>query len=225
VLAQASIALVAACAMHFCTHMRSAISLVMMFGAAAAPGAHAEPLAPGHYAHMEMKLEKTFLGVDVAHIDLWFDAATRDKFTAIAAGQKYSDALAEQIARAAIDANDVSVQLQFLRNVSLGRFLDSVRKSLKNAEKAGYITPENYETSWHRVQAGFAPLSKRGFKKGDHLLYRAHAGTLRTQLVSGNQSLVDVTVNDDGARRSMLGSYFAPGSDFRGPLIRDLWSQ
>lgn len=200
------------------------MALVMMFAVAGGPGAQAEALAPGHYAHMNMKLEKTWLGVDVANVDLWFDADTRDKFTAIAAGQKYSDEIAERIARAAVDADDVSVQLRFLRNVSLGKFLDSVHKSLKNARDAGYITADNYEGSWERVRNGFQPLAKRGFRKGDLLLYRAHAGTLRTRIVADGRPLIDITINDDGARKAMLGSYFAPGSDFRGPLIRDLWN-
>ena len=180
--------------------------------------------APAHeYGHMHMKYERTWFGVDVANVDVWVDDATRDRFRELAAGQHYSDAVAERIARAALDASDVSVQVQFLRSASLGEFLDAARKNLERARNAGYISSETFTTAWGNVKRDFAQLADRGFKKGDRLLYRAHPGSLQTIVMAGDRALLDVTTRDEGARRSMIASYFAPRSDFRKGLITDLF--
>jgi hypothetical protein len=172
---------------------------------------------------MHTKYERTWFGVDVANIDVWVDATTRDRFRELAADQRYSDPLAERIARTALEADDVSVQVQLLRNAGLGEFLDAARKNLERARNAGYISPSTFASAWAGVQRDFAKLADRGFKKGDRLLYRARPGSLQTTVMSGDRVLLDVTSRDEGARRAMIASYFAPHSDFRKGLITDLF--
>lgn len=181
------------------------------------------PLAEGRYAHMHMKYERTWFGIDVAQVDVWFNQATRDRFRDIATGQRYSEPVAEQIARTAMEAEDVVVQVEFLRDIRLGEFLDAARKNLGRARDAGYISKDTFSSSWRGVQTDFAGLSKRGLKDGDRLIYRAHADSLQTTVVSGKQVLVDVVSRDLDARRSMIASYFAPRTDFRKGLIKSLF--
>lgn len=198
----------------------SVAGMIAVLAAFVAPG---RAVAKPDYGHMHTKYERTWFGIDVANVDVWFDDATRDRLRELAAGQHYSDAVAEQIARAALDASDVSVQVEFLRSASLGEFLDAARKNLERARNAGYISPDTFSTAWANVKRDFARLADRGFQKGDRLLYRAHPGSLQTIVMSGERVLLDVTTGDAGARRAMIASYFAPRGDFRKGLITDLF--
>jgi hypothetical protein len=181
------------------------------------------PAADDRYGHMHMKLEKTILGIDAVRVDLWVDDATRDRVRALASGQRYSEQLAEGIARTALEAQDVRVQVEFLRDVSLGEFLDAVRENLSDARNAGYISNDTFASSWRAAQTDFARLEGHGFKRGDRLIYLARPDSLKTTVTSGNQVLLDVTTPGPDARRAMIASYFAPKSDFRKGLIKSVF--
>ena len=199
------------------------VSLLVAWVAVFAAHSDAAPLANDRYGHMHTKYEKTILGVDVANVDVWFDEATRDRIRIERLVQRYSDQVAERIARAALEAGDVNVQVQLLRRAPFKQFLDAVHDNLEHARDAGYISQSTFATAWANVQRDFAPLADRGFKKGDRLVYRARPGALQTTVTSGDRVLLDVTTPDENARRSMIASYFAPGSDFRKGLIKDVF--
>jgi len=181
-------------------------------------------LAQGPYASMHMLLEKTFLKIDVATIDVRFDKQAQGRFSALAAGKAYSDAVAQLLADVAINADRAVVQMRFVRDVPLKRWIGVVRDNLEQARAAGLI-PREVE---QRISAGlpqwFAALDKRGYEKGDRLLYAVTPESLRTVVVSaGGQVLIDLMDREQGARRVVLASYFAPRSDFREPLLRSLF--
>src|SRR5512135_2213459 len=178
------------------TTMALVVALLAVFAARGGT----PPAASDRYGHMHMKYERTFLGIDVASVDVWVDNATRDRFRQLAAGQRYSDPLAEQIARTALEAPDMSVQVQFLRDADLGEFLDAARKNLERARNAGYITPDTFATAWAGVKKDFAGLAQRGFHEGDVLRYHARPGFLQTTVTSDNRVLLDVTSNEEGSR-------------------------
>src|SRR5262245_13407310 len=205
------------------TGMRSMPIAVLLAGAVLAGRDDSAPTAKDRYGHVHMKYERTFLGVDVANVDVTFDAATREQLAALAAGQQYSDQLAERMARTALDAKNVSVQVQFLRSASLKEFLDAAHKNLERARDAGYISQSTFATAWANVQRDFAGLANRGFKKGDRLSYRATPDSLRTTVVAGNRVLLDVTSPGADPRRAMIASYFAPRTDFRSGLIHSVF--
>jgi len=198
------------------------IAFVAVLAGRAAQGVSA-PLANDRYGHMHMKYERTWLGVDVANVDVWFDETTRDGLREIAAGQRYSDQIAERIARKALQARDVYVQVEFLRRAPLGEFLDAARKNLERARDTGYISQDTFASAWTGTRNDFARFAKRGFKKGDRLLYRASPGSLRTTVMAGDRILLDVTTPGEGARRAMIASYYAPRTDFRKGLIEDMF--
>ncbi len=202
-----------------------AISVAALVTSLAFVGLRADtaPVANDYYGHMHMLFEKTWLGFDVARIDVRFDAAAAEHFRELAAGQHYSDQLAEQIARTALDAQDVHVQVEFLRDVSIGEFIDAARDNLKRARDANYISKDVYAVALQGAKNDFAPLAKRGLKEHDVLVYRARPDSLQTTVMSGNRVLLDVTSLNLGSRRAMIASYFAPKSDFRKGLIKSLF--
>jgi hypothetical protein len=179
--------------------------------------------APSADASMHMKLEKTWLGVDVARVNVRFDPATASRMRELASGHEYSASVAEPIARVALDADAVDVDVEFLRDVSLGDFLEAAHDNLRHARDAGYISDAQFATAWQAVQTKFAPLAKHGFHDGDRLMYRAREGSLQTIVKSGDRVLLDTTTRDPGGRRAMIASYFAPKSDFRKGLIKSLF--
>ena len=176
------------------------------------------------YGHMHMLLEKTWFGIDVANVDVWVRGPTRDALRRLASGQRYSDDLAERIARTAVQAPEASVQVELLRDASLERFLDTVRDNLVHARDAGYISGETFSSAWQGVRTDFGTLQARGLRKGDRIIYRAGDGALQTVVVAADDRvLLDATTREPAARTAMLAGYFAPKTDCRKGLIKSLF--
>ncbi|HXJ22203.1 MAG TPA: hypothetical protein VMT03_18420 [Polyangia bacterium] len=214
-------------------HHRSflAVALVSCLAASAAradgppPSLNAPDLGQGPYSLMHMRLQKTLLKINVADIDVRVDKPTQAKLAQTAAGQAYSEALDYQLAPIAIAAPHAVVQMQFVRDVPLNRWIGVVRDNLEQAREAGLITRDVERRVGDALPNWFAPLKDRGYLKGDRVLYSVSPQALRTVVVSeGGQVLLDMTEHEEGARRVVLASYFAPKSDTREPLLRSLVS-
>jgi hypothetical protein len=187
------------------------------------PSVDAADLAHGQFSHMRMILQKTLFKINVATIDVRVDKPTQTHVSGIARGQAYSDGLAAQLAHIIISADRAVVQMQFMRDVSLSRWMGVVRDNLEQARKVGLITPDLEKRVSQGLPQWFAPLSDRGYLKGDKLIYSVAPNALRTVVVASNgQVLIDRQDNEQGTRRVVLASYFAGGSDFREPLLRSL---
>jgi hypothetical protein len=188
------------------------------------PSVQAGDLAHGPYAYMHMLFQKTFLRINVATIEVRVDKPAQAKLASLAQGQKYSDALAQQLAGVAIGAERAVVQMTFKRDVGLNRWIDVVRENLEQARKAGLISPDLERRVGQGLPQWFAPLKERGYLKGDRLVYGVEPDSLRTVVVSaGGQVFVDRLEKEQGTRRVVLASYFAPGSEFREPLLKSLF--
>lgn len=189
----------------------------------ALPSLDAPELAQGPFSSMHMLLQKTVLKIDVATVDVRVDKATQARFAELARGQQYSYPLDAQLAAAAIAAPRAVVQMQFVRDVPLNRWIGVVRDNLELAREAGLITREIEQKVSNAIPQWFAPLAERGYQKNDRLIYSITPDTLRTVVVSaGGQLLLDLSDHEAGARRVVMASYFAPKSDTREPLIRSL---
>jgi hypothetical protein len=189
----------------------------------ALPSLNAADLAQGPYAAMHMRLQKTILKINVADIDVRVDKPTQARLADLARGKGYSEGLEQQLAPVAIGAGHAVVQMQFVRDVPLNRWVGVVRDNLEQARDAGLISKDVEEKVGQGLPGWFAALKDRGYLKGDRLLYAVAPDALRTVVVStGGQVLVDFTERDPGGRRVVLASYFAPKSDFREPLLRSL---
>lgn len=193
-------------------------------GPATAPDLDVNALASGPYSRMHMRLEKTIFSVDVLRIEMRFDRQTQQQLQRLASGRRFSDSLIAPIAEAAISADQVLVDLAFERHVSLERWVEGVRESLEMARRAGLIPEETRRDISANLPRWFQAVATRGFEKGDRILYRGYPDRMRTVLVS-NQGAILVDQTDRGAspRRALLAGYFAPGTDFRTPLVQSLF--
>ena len=172
---------------------------------------------------MHTLLEKTIFQVDVLMLEVCFGPDTDAALESLAAGRGYSDSLADSLASVALQATDVRARIEFLRGVDLDRFLDGIRENLGKARDAGLLTTPEYDTIATGLPRWYAFLEERGIMEGDVMGYRIRGDTLRTtfRAVSG-ETLLDERYVGPERRISVLGGYFAPGSEFREGLVRSL---
>lgn len=188
------------------------------------PSLDSKELAQGAYAYMHMLLQKTFLKINVATIEVRIDKPTQVRLSGLATGKTFSDGLAEQLTHTVIGAERGVVQMKFKRDVSLDRWMGVVRENLEQTRKAGLIDAGLEKRVSQGLPESFVALKSRGYEKDDRLIYEIGPGTVRTVVVSGaGQVLVDRLDQDPSLRKVVLCSYFAPGSDFRDPLLRSLF--
>lgn len=184
----------------------------------------AGPLGSGPYSSMSMLLEKTILKVDVLTVNVVVGKKAQGEMTKLAQGKQYSKDLGDQIAKVAIGADDALVTLKFERDVSLDQWIDAVRENLEQARKAGLMTAATEKKVSDGLPNWFAAIKDRGYEENDKLTYRVTADSLHTKVVSaGGKTLVEFKDNDKAAPRVVMASYFAPGSDFREPLLKSLF--
>jgi hypothetical protein len=190
------------------------------------PSLDSPELGQGPFAAMHMLLQKTVLKINVANIDVRFDKPTQGKLANLVGTKPYSYELDDQLAKVAIAAPHAVVQMQFVRDIPLNRWIGVVRDNLELARDAGLIGGDLEQKVSNGIPQWFAPLADRGYKKGDRLLYEITPNTFRTVVLSeGGQVLLDMGEHEAGTRRVVLASYFAPKSDTREPLIRSLWER
>jgi hypothetical protein len=193
-------------------------------GQAPLPSIDAPDLARGPYSTMHMLLEKTILNIKVATIDVRVDKATQAKLAGFAKDKSYSEALSHQLAGAAYGAGRAVVQMQFVRDIPFNRWLGVVKDNVEQARKAGLISKDVEDRVMQGLPQWFAAIKKRGYEKGDKLIYSVTPDAVRSVVVAANgQVHVDTVEKDSSGRRVVLGSYFAPGSEFREPLLRSLF--
>jgi hypothetical protein len=142
----------------------------------------------------------------------------------LAQGRDYSKALADSVAQIAIKSRDAFVLTDFQRDASQDQFFDGVRDNLKKAVRAGIIEESTYDMISENLPVWYDFLEERGIQDGDQILYRVLGDTLRTQFVSHDgEVLRDQTDVGPERRLSLLGSYYAKGSDFREKLLRSVF--
>ena len=189
----------------------------------AVPAVDTASLASGPYSEMSALLEKTIFKVDVLTLRIRVGRCEADRLERVLRGGRHSDALADSVAEIMVSANDAWARIVFERGVGLGQFLDGVLGNVRKAWKAGLIEAADYERMSEMLPVWFGFLEDRRIREGDRLLYRIRKESLRTIYV-GVEGAVLLDQTDLGASppRILLGSYFAPGSDFRKALVRSL---
>jgi hypothetical protein len=194
--------------------------------AGALPSLDSPELGQGPFSSMHMLLQKTVLKINVANVDVRFDKPTQSKLAGLAGSKPYSYELDAQLAEVAIAAPRAVVQMQFVRDIPLNRWIGVVRDNLELAREARLIGRDIEQKVSDGIPQWFAPLADRGYKKGDRVLYALTPDTLRTVvLAESGQLLLDLTEREAGSRKVVLASYFAPKSDTRESLIRSLWER
>ncbi len=192
----------------------------------AVPAMDTTSLASGPYSEMSALLEKTIFKVDVLTLRIRVGRSAAARLDRVLRGRRYSDALADSVAEIMVSANDAWARIVFERGVRLGQFLDGVLGNVRKAWKAGLIEAADYERMSAMLPVWFGFLEDRRIREGDRLLYRIRQESLRTIYI-GVEGAVLLDQTDLGASppRILLGSYFAPGSDFRKALVRSLLAE
>jgi hypothetical protein len=189
--------------------------------AADAPSLGGSGLAAGALSSMHMVLKKYVFKVGT--IEVKVGPAVQEKFKQVLGGKPYSPALEGELAKIALGADRAVIQFQFARSVSLDQWLDGVRESLAAAEKAGLVSSEVRKQVSEALPAWFEPVKARGYKEGDRVLYDIGPSGLRTVAVTRDgQLLVDRTEAGIDKGQIVLASYFAPGTEYRKPLLSSL---
>lgn len=182
-------------------------------------------LGTGRYARMRMRLEKTFLKIDVLDLEIIVSKPTAETLEKLVKGKDYSKRLEQEVATAVVRTTDAYAGLVFLMDVDFDQFVEGGRANVKRAYDAKMVTKEEYD----RVSAGlptwFAFLKERGVREGDRLQYRGSPKGLRTIYNDPKgKKLSEITHAGAAPLGTMLASYFAPESDFREPLVRSLFT-
>lgn len=177
-------------------------------------------LADGPYSRMSMLLEKTLFKVDVLTLELRFGQASAMALQAATSKQGSRDATYDAVAGAALGATDVWARIRFERDISFKQFLDAARDNLQRAVDARLIDRQAFLDVSDGLPVWYAFLEDRRVRTGDEMHYRIRGDTLRTVYVGfDGEVLLDQIDIGPERRLSVLGGYFAPGSEFRRPLI------
>jgi hypothetical protein len=200
-----------------------AIAVVLGPGVGSGTPPAEPPFPETPYSAMKTLLEKTVFDVNVLTLEVKVDPATAERLERAAAGKPFSEEVASEVARIVLTGNEAWVRMTFHRGASQEQFLRGIRENMKRALAAGWITEEHFEDVSENLPRWYDFLADRGVKKGDRVLYWIHDRRLETAFrgVDGKVYL-DTDEEDPQAREGVLGSFFAPGSDFRKGLVRSL---
>jgi hypothetical protein len=174
----------------------------------------------GCCARLDYRLEKTFLKVDVLQLTLVVDDATAAGVDSIIAGHERSDDVDRVVVSYFLGARSADITLAFLRSISYDQFIDGARKTSQQVAGAGLIEEEAAERIHQDTERRFAFLKETGVRRGDSLYYTLRGDSVTTRYVSadGTTMLQDLRVGPE-RRMSLLGSYFAPNTNFRDGLL------
>ena len=177
----------------------------------------------GRYAEADALLEKTIFRVDVARLRVRFGSETAQALEVLLDGTPRSDTLADSLVVLAVRTQDAWAGLTFQRNVGFDRFLSGIRDGVKVARAAGLIDPVFARTLSDSLPGWYASVRERGVRDGDMMMYRIRGDTLRTVFrTADGEVLVDQVDVGSQPRLSVMGGFFAPGSDFRKGLVSSL---
>lgn len=193
--------------------------------AATQPAATQEEACVGLHdaVHMQMLLEKTIFSVDVLWLSVRIDGSVAGPLGDLGRRER-TEERGDSVATLAVDARCATARLDFVRDVSLDRFLGAIRESTRAARKADFIGEEIFRTIDGNLADWYAFLEGRGVADGDRMTYRIRGDTLNIRFrTAEGELLLDRTDVGEAAARSVLAGYMAPGSDFREGLIRSLF--
>ncbi len=185
-----------------------------------------DALHNGRYAEMSTTLERAvlFVQIEVARVRVTFGAQTTEELRRLVEGQELSSRLEDSVAAAAILSPDALVELRFLRDVSLKRFLSFAREAAERVRKRDLITEDTYYRISENLPFWYRALKDRGIREGDVLAYRVRSDRLHSVLRSGDgEVLVNQIDQGRDTALAVMGGYFVKGSDFREGLLNSFF--
>ena len=203
-----------------------AIMLAAIVNVVSGPGA-----LSGQEAHLhccsgfDFVLERTLLKVDVLRLRLTVDEETGARVRDLLHGPLDGRDLEEAVTAAYMDARHADIELAFLRSIEVDQFLGGREETLETLVKGGYVDEGTAERTARYNEQRFAFLADTGIRDGDRLTYSLRGDTVRTRYTSesGAVRMDDLRVGSSG-RVLLLGSFFAPGTNFHEPIWDSLRS-
>jgi hypothetical protein len=175
-------------------------------------------------ARLHAVLEKTFLDVDVLALDVCLDAEALHRIDQITAARR-TKALEDSVTRTVLDAAAVFGTIRFLRNVSYSQFIGGIIEEQQHAVKAGLLADSTYRNVSAALPQWFSFLENRGIRKNERVIYDIRGDTIRSMYIDlAGERLLDRSDVGYWRRTSVLATWLAPGSGFRGDLMRSAWS-
>jgi len=163
------------------------------------------------------------VGVDVLKLDIRFGGENGERIRELAGRGRITPEIADSIAALAIGSRDALIQIEFLRNIDLDRFISQARKTTERVWRRGVIGEAEYTRIHRNLPFWYRELRERGIRKGDRMSYRIRDDRLHTVFLGPDgHRYVDHVGTGAEPRRAALGAYFVPGSDFRDGLITSL---
>ena len=176
---------------------------------------------------MGMKLEKTFLKVDVLALTYRVDTETAARIAGIAAShEEYDRDLESPVAEVAIAPATAVAEIQFLRE-GTPRSVHGRRRRRHEEGRRCRLAHERDVPRCCRIayRSGSASSRNAGSRTATGSRTRSGATPLRTVYwgIDEDEILLDQT--DVGRQNviALLGAYYAPGSSFRRKLVQSLW--
>lgn len=202
-----------------------AITLLPPTGEGQVPALALQGLGSGPYSRMEADVEATVFSIDVLHVSIQYDHATARQLADLCDGQRYTEERAAQIARVAASAEQVLARVRFQRRVGYRTYVENGRENLSRALRAGLITAANHARAVSALPEAYAEFERRGFKEGDEIHYQASGDVMHTEVRDRHGALLSERFQSGSSdpRVAMLGSFFAPGSRLREPLLNSLF--
>lgn len=203
------------------------VPLLVLMAVLASYAAFASTLdAPRRWDRMVFLLEKTFLKVDAATATVVVDEVTAARLAELGVGRTRLDGeLEREMAAAVLDTVD-EAELELRFHVSFGkdRFLESSRKSLEKARKAGYIDEATEQRMAEELPERFAWMDDEGIHDGDRMVHTLRGDSVRTRYIAADGTeLLDHTRVGPERRMVLLASFFGEKSEFRKGLLASLY--
>lgn len=199
-----------------------AFGLIWLPVAAVAQSDRSSRLGSWPASHMHTILERTVFQVDVMALDVCLDSATAASIRRFARGDR-SRARDDSVVQAVLGARDAFARIRFVRGVGFGQFLGGIAEAQAKAVEAGLLADSTHRRIRAALPVWFSFLENRDILENDVIAYHFRTDTVRTAyLDAGGNVLMDRTDVGSERRRSVLATYFAPGSGFRDGLLDSL---
>jgi hypothetical protein len=182
------------------------------------------PLAAGPFGVLQAVLKKTFLQVEVARVQIRVDSETQRRLSMIAEGRRESRVLDGGAVRAVMQAHDVLITSELLRDVPFDRYSEAVYSDLRAARAAELVSQDAYASIIRLLPEWLRSLQARGVHKGDRFLCRVGPDSMRALYRSREgRTLFDANIASGAPGRAVLAGYLAPDSSFRKELLSSLF--
>lgn len=173
------------------------------------------------YGRFHTLLEKTLFKVDVLTVDICVGDGSAGRIREALESSSQDDLTA--VAEIALEAPHVLVRMRFVRDVGLDRFLKGIREDQEKAVKEGLLADSTFSAIQAVLPQWYRFLEGRGVRTGDEVHHRVFPGGVRSLYVTPEgEVLMDRVSLGEERRRSVIGTYFAPGGSFRDSLVRSV---